>query len=113
MQEFNSIPVMQRINDTIGDAVFLQDNAAAHTVSVFTGWYEKHNIQVDEHPLYLPDLNPIEHVWAILKQQLHKQHSDISDTPGGPDAVRIRLIEVPPKVWNSLPEQLFDNLYAR
>ena len=82
-----------------------------HTASVVTEWFEQYNIQVDEHPPYSPDLNPIEHAWVVLKQQLHKQYPDIADTPGGPDAVRARLIEVLPKVWDSLPEQLFDNLH--
>ena len=44
-------------------------------------------------------------------QQLHKQYPDIADTPGGPDAIRALLLEVLLKVWDSLPEQLFDNLY--
>ena len=102
---------MQRNNDTLGDIVFQQDNAPVHIASVFTKWFEQHNIEVDEHPPYLPDLNPIEYVWVVLKQQLHKQHPDIFDTPGGPDTVRARLIKVLPKVWGSLPKQLFDNLY--
>ena len=109
--EYLVIPVVQRINDTIGGQVFQQDNSPVHNTSVVTEWFEQHSIQVDEHPPYSPDLDPIEHVWAVLKQQLHKQHPDIADTPGGPDAVRARLIEVLPKVWDSLPEQLFDNLY--
>ena len=57
-----SFPVVQRINDTTGDAVFQQDNAPVHTASVFTEWFEQHNIQVDEHPSYSQDLNPIKHV---------------------------------------------------
>ena len=96
--------------NTIGDAVFQQDHAPVHTASV-TEWFEQHNIQIDKHPPYSPDLNPIEHVQVVLKQQLHKQRPDIFDIPGGPDAIRARLIEVLPKVWDSLPEQLFDNLY--
>ena len=59
---------------------------------------EKHNIQVDKHPPYSPDLGPIEYVWVVLKQQLHKQYLDIIDTPAGPDAVRARLVEVVPKI---------------
>ena len=109
--EYLVLPVMQRINDTIGNAVFQQDNAPVHTASIVTEWFAQHNIQVDKHPPYSPDLNPIEHVWVVLKQKLHKQYPDIANTPGGPDAVRARLVEVLPKVWDTLPEQLFDNLY--
>ena len=89
--EYLVLPVMQRINDTIGDAVFQQDNAPVHTASVVTEWFERYNIQVNEHPPYSPDLNPIEHVWVVLKQQLHKQYPDIAGTPCGPNAVRARL----------------------
>ena len=81
--EYLVFPVVQRINDTIGDAVFQQDNAPVHTASVITEWLEQHNVQVDEHPPYSPDLNPIEHVWVDLKQQFHKQHPDVADTPSG------------------------------
>ena len=109
--EYLVLPVVQRINDTIGDAVFRQDNAPVHTASIVTEWFERYNIQVDEHPPYSLGLNPIEHVWVVLKQRLHKQYPEIADTPCGPDAVSARLVEVLPKVWDSLPEQLFDNLY--
>ena len=78
--EYLVLPVAQRINDTIGNAVFRQDNAPVHTASIFTEWHEQHNIQVDEHPPYSPDLNLIEHVRVVLKRQLHKQYPDISDT---------------------------------
>ena len=66
------LPVGQRINDTIGDAVFEQDNAPAHTASVVTEWLEHHNIQADENLPNSPDPNPIDHVLVFLKQQLHK-----------------------------------------
>ena len=34
--EYLVLPVVQRVNDTIGDAVFQQDNAQVHTASVIT-----------------------------------------------------------------------------
>ena len=64
--EYLVLLVVQRVNGTIGDAVFQQDNAPVHTALV-TEWFEQQNIQVDEHPPYSPDLNPIEHVWAALR----------------------------------------------
>ena len=66
--EYLILPAVQRVNDTTGDAVFQQDNAPVHTASVVTEWSEQQYIQVDEHPPYSPDLNPIEHVWVVLKQ---------------------------------------------
>ena len=65
--EYLVLLVMQRINDTIGDAVFQQDNSPVHTASVVTEWFEQYNIQVDKYPPYSLDLNPIEHVWVVLK----------------------------------------------
>ena len=65
--EYLVLLVMQRINDTIGDAVFQQDNAPVHTASDVAEWFEQYNIQVDKHPPYSLDLNPIEHVWVVLK----------------------------------------------
>ena len=38
-------------------------------------------------------------------------YPDIATTPGGPDRVRARLIEVLPEVWDSLPESLFERLW--
>ena len=108
--EYLVLPVVQHAN-TINDTVFQQDNPPVRTVSAVTEWFEQQNIQVDKHPPYLPDPNPIEHVWAVLMQQLHKQYPDIANTPGGTDAVRARLVEVLPKVWDSLSKQLFNNLY--
>ena len=39
--EYPALLVMQRINDTIGDAVFQQDNAPVHTASVVTECFEQ------------------------------------------------------------------------
>ena len=66
------LPVVQLINETIGDAVLQWGDDPVHTASAVTRWLERCNIQVDEHPPYSPDLNPIERVWVVLKQQLHK-----------------------------------------
>jgi len=44
------------------DIGFQQDNAPVHKAYVVMDWFEDMNIQVEDHPPYSPDLNPIEHV---------------------------------------------------
>lgn len=63
---------MQRIRKTLGDAVFMQDNAPLHKASIVEGWFDNINYQVDDHPAYLPNLNPIEQVWVELKKRLQE-----------------------------------------
>jgi transposase len=109
--EYLVLPVVQRIQNTIGDPVFQQDNAPVHTAGIVTEWLEQHNIQVDAHPPYSPDLNPIEHVWVVLKQRLHKKYPNIANTPGGPGKVKARLAEVLPEIWDTIPAELFESLY--
>jgi transposase len=77
----------------------MQDNAKIHTANVIQDWFEENNIEVMDWPPYSPDLNPIEHVWKHLKEKMHERYPDISNTPGGPDAVRERLSQVLPEIW--------------
>ena len=44
--EYLVLPVVQRVNDTIGDAVFQQDNAPVHTASVVTEWFEQYKFRL-------------------------------------------------------------------
>ena len=50
---------------------FLQDGAPCHRSKVVTKWFADHpEIQLIDWPGNSPDLNPIENVWAWMKQQL-------------------------------------------
>lgn len=44
------------------DLGFQQDNAPVHKAYIVMDWLEDMYIQVEDHPPYSPDLNPIEHV---------------------------------------------------
>ena len=52
---------------------YQQDNAPAHKAVSTWQWLQNHHIQVMEWPPYSPDLNPIENLWALLKQEVYKK----------------------------------------
>ena len=52
---------------------FLQDNAPAHRGKKTTKYLEESQISLMGHPPYSPDLNPIEFIWRLLKDDVEKQ----------------------------------------
>src|SRR5579859_4735126 len=55
-------------------------------------------------------LNPIEHLWACLKLELHRRYPDTKTLRGSPDAIkcvlRVQLMEV----WWDIGEEVLDRL---
>lgn len=75
------LPSLTRIfGDTNLDGVqFQQDNAPCHKSATTMRWFRDNNIVLLDWPAQSPDLNPIEHMWAILKRKI-KEHSITSKT---------------------------------
>jgi len=93
------------------DILFQQDNAPVYKAYSVMDWFQRNFIEVEEHPPYSPDLNPIEHAWVELKKRLHQQYPRIGDTPGGKQGLKRRLAQVLPLVWETIPEEFFDKLW--
>ena len=55
------------------DIIFQQDNAPVHKSKIMGSFFQEKDWKVLEWPAYYPALNPIEKLWAILKQRLRKQ----------------------------------------
>ena len=60
-------------------AIFMQENAPCHTSKLTKGWLDQQKILTMKWPLYSPDLNPIEHIWAWIKAHLHKKKCYITN----------------------------------
>jgi len=70
------IPIIIVLNDP--GYIFMQDNASIHITYIVRDWFRRAALTCLDWPPYSPDLNPIEHAWAKLKEILDKEFPDIS-----------------------------------
>ena len=67
-----------RVN--VNNGIFQQDGASCHTANIVKSWFEFVNIEyIQDWPGNSPDLNPIENLWAIMKEELRGR--DTSSLP--------------------------------
>ncbi len=61
------------------DFIFQQDLAPAHTAKGIKSWFNDHGVTVLDWPANLPDLNPIENLWAIVKRKMRDTRPNNTD----------------------------------
>jgi len=60
-------------------------------------------------PPYSPDLNPIEHVWFVLKKKVLELHPELNNMGKGEDAIEA-LEQALIEAWEAIPSSLFEQL---
>ena len=56
-----------------GDGIFQQDHTLYHTSRKMRTFFEESGLEILGWPGNSPDINPIENLWAIIKQRLLKE----------------------------------------
>ena len=90
--------------------VFMQDNAAIHTVKKVKKWFEDMAIELMDWPPYSPDLNPIEHVQVHLKRMVLRLHPELEVCTGKTEEDIKNLETALRDAWQALPDSLFESL---
>jgi transposase len=74
--EANLTPFYSALQPIAGrNLVFQHDNAPIHTAQKVTKWFKKKNITIMDWPASSPDLNPIENVWKLMKDNIQKREN--------------------------------------
>ena len=81
--------------------IVMEDNAPVHKKYCIP-LHEKLKMKTLEHPANLPDLNPIEHIWAIMKHRIAKEYAHITS-----QAEMKRVVQ---EMWDSFGDDEFNHL---
>ena len=86
----------------------MQGHASTHSAGLVYKWIQDHGIPVMEWRPSLPDLNPIEHAWARLKDTIYKLDPDLENTRGSSEEGWKRCRGLIEQAWEALGDDYFD-----
>lgn len=78
------------------DFLLMQDNARPHVARIVTHYLNDVGITTMDWPVHSPDMNPIEHLWGMLKRSLKQR----SPPPTNLEQLQTAILEL----WDSVTE---------
>lgn len=90
--------------------IYLMDNARIHTAHITLDLLESWGIECLPIPPYSPDLNIIEHVWALLKRKLNEMYPNLADAPKTEEE-KERFIHCAQEAWRAIPQRTVQKLF--
>jgi transposase len=108
--QYDFLGIWREIKEERGEEeIFLIiDNARTHLP--FMRWLRSHGVTLKQIPPYSPDLNPIEHIWSLMKAMLHKYYPELYLMKGPKDGIKKAIEEAVTFCWELLDPKVFDNL---
>jgi len=103
MLETTVVPlIVEAFQDQGVKMVFMQDNAPCHKAKSVVDFLDQNFVETLDWPPQSPDMNPIENLWAIIKQRRQKKF-------GFPNTKK-EIIDQIFSVWEDISEELTSSL---
>lgn len=92
----------------------VQDNSPIHTAKVVKAWFKEHpEITVLVHPPKSPDLNPIEQIWAAMKEKIGSENQIHCSRSGVVDKAMMSWEQLRSPAGRALTEELVSSMPRR
>jgi len=89
--------------------IYQMDNAPIHILNLVKKWLETYGVWTLDFPPYLPDLNPIKHLWLALKRKILKLYLELKQMGQSQEDLE-RLIKACKEAWMALNQGLMRRL---
>jgi transposase len=89
--------------------MLMEDGAPIHRSMAARTWRERNDIEVLPWPAQSPDLNPIEHIWKVLKVAVSKRTPPVRTE----DELRMALVDEWSKISPDMVSKVVENMPRR